>query len=78
MAVNKEKISAKIINIIFKEKKGGALKIVGIKAKKARGLMTNFVIKNTISNPQKLKNFAEENYRFEEKLSDSSNWVFIR
>lgn len=77
-AINPKKISAKIINIIFKEKKGGVLKIVGINAKKARGLMTNFVIKNKIIEPQKLKNFSQENYHFDEKLSDEKNWIFIR
>ncbi len=49
-AVNTKKIKAKIINIIFKEKKDGKLKIVGINAKKARGLMANFIIKNKIFN----------------------------
>ncbi len=44
--VNPKKISAKIINIIFKEKKNDSYKIIGIHAKKARGLMTNFIIKN--------------------------------
>lgn len=76
--VNPQKISHKIINIIFKEKKGGVLKIVGINAKKARGLMTNFVIKNKITDPQNLKKFSEENYRFEKKLSDEKNWIFTR
>lgn len=77
-SVNPKKISHNIINIIFKEKKSGVLKIVGINAKKARGLMTNFVIKNKIIDPEKLKNFSEENYRFEKNLSDEKNWVFAR
>ena len=76
-ALNLKKIEPKIINIAFKEKKGDALKIIGIKAKKARGLMTNFAIKNKISNPQDLKEFKEEKYRFEKKLSDESNWIFV-
>jgi uncharacterized protein len=77
-AINPKKISKKIINIIFKERKNGVLKIVGINAKKARGLMTNFAIKNKIIDSQKLKNFSEENYRFEKNLSDEKNWVFTR
>ena len=77
-AINPKIISAKIINCIFKEQKNDQLKIVGIHAKKARGLMTNFAIKNKISNPQNLKDFSEENYRFQIKLSDESNFVFTR
>jgi hypothetical protein len=76
--VNSKKISAKIINVIFKEKKNGVLKIIGINAKKARGLMANFAIKNKITEPEKLKNFKEENYKFAKQLSDELNWVFVR
>ena len=77
-AVNPEKISKKVINISFKEKKGDFLKVIGINAKKARGMMTNFAVKNKISNPQELKDFTESKYRFDKKLSDEGNFVFIR
>ncbi len=76
--INKSKITKTIINISFKEKKSGALKIIGINAKKARGLMTNFAIRNHITNPEQLKNFSQENYKFDEKISDKNNWVFTR
>ncbi len=77
-AINPKKISAKIINLIFKEKKGDAYKIIGINAKKARGLMTNFIIKNQIAKPADLKNFDLEKYRFSKEMSDESDFVFIR
>lgn len=77
-AVNPKKISKKIVNIIFKENKNGIYKIIGINAKKARGLMTNFVIKNKIDDVEKLKKFSEEEYRFEKTLSGELNWVFVR
>jgi cytoplasmic iron level regulating protein YaaA (DUF328/UPF0246 family) len=77
-AINPKKISTKIINCVFKEKKGDALKIVGINAKKARGLMTNFAIKNKISDVKKLQEFSEEKYRFNKNLSDESNFIFTR
>jgi cytoplasmic iron level regulating protein YaaA (DUF328/UPF0246 family) len=62
----------------FQEKKDGALKTIGINSKKARGLMTNFAIKNRISNPQNLQEFREENYRFDSSLSNNEKWFFIR
>lgn len=77
-AVNPSKISAKIINVTFKEKKGDAYKIIGINAKKARGLMTNFIIKNQITKPADLKDFDLEKYRFSKEKSDESDFVFIR
>jgi cytoplasmic iron level regulating protein YaaA (DUF328/UPF0246 family) len=76
--INTKIITSKIINIAFKEKKADVLKVVGINAKKARGLMTNFTIKNKITNPLDLKNFSEQNYTFQKNLSDESNFVFVR
>lgn len=77
-AVNQKKILAKIINISFKEAKNNSYKTIGIHAKKARGLMTNFIIKNKISNPEDLKKFKLENYFFEKDLSSQFNFVFVR
>lgn len=77
-AIKPKNISQKIINVSFKEQKGDVLKIVGINAKKARGLMTNFIIKNKIQDPLKLKDFSEKNYHFEKNLSDDSNFIFVR
>lgn len=76
--IEQKKISAKIINVIFKENKNGIYKIIGINAKKARGLMTNFIIQNKITEPQELKKFKIENYRFEKSMSDETNFTFIR
>ncbi len=77
-AVNPKKISAKIINIAFKENKNGTYKIIGIHAKKARGLMTNFIVKNKITDPKDLKKFQSENYRFAKEMSDEMNFIFVR
>lgn len=76
--VNPKKISAKIINIAFKENKNGTYKIIGIHAKKARGLMTNFIVKNKITDPKDLKKFQSENYRFAKEMSDEMNFIFVR
>jgi cytoplasmic iron level regulating protein YaaA (DUF328/UPF0246 family) len=77
-AINPKIISKPIINIAFKEEKMGKFQIIGINAKRARGLMTNFIIKNKIGKIAQLKNFCEENYSFNNKLSDQSNLVFTR
>lgn len=77
-AVNTKKISAKIVNIVFKEKKGDGYKIIGINAKKARGLMANFIIKNKLTKAAELKNFCAENYSFFKAESDDRNIIFVR
>jgi cytoplasmic iron level regulating protein YaaA (DUF328/UPF0246 family) len=77
-AIDLKKINKKIINITFKENKNNILKVIGINSKKARGSMTNFAIINKIKNHNQLKEFKEEGYNFNLKLSDENNWIFIR
>ena len=76
--VDTKKIKGRIINIIFKEKKGSDYKIVGIFAKKARGLMADFIIKNKITKAEMLKKFTINGYKFHPKFSDKNNWCFCR
>ncbi|GDX35943.1 UPF0246 protein [Alphaproteobacteria bacterium] len=73
-----KKIPQKVYNIIFKEKKNGVFKIIGINAKKARGLMANYAILNNITDPIDLKKFKDEDYSFNQQLSDPTNWIFSR
>lgn len=69
---------ASIITINFKEKKGDQYKVIGIHAKRARGLMTRYIAQHKIDNPKKLMDFAEEKYRFNKTLSSESEFVFTR
>ncbi len=71
-------IDANILNINFKEKKGGQYKFISIYGKKARGLMARFMIKNRISTRNDLKDFDYEDYRFNASLSEENNWTFTR
>jgi Uncharacterized protein conserved in bacteria len=62
----------------IKEKKNGDLKTIGLFSKKARGLMSKFIIQNKIKNPVDLKNFNDDGYKFNAKYSDDNNFLFIR
>jgi len=77
-AINKNVLNANILDIVFKEKKGETYKIIGIYAKRARGLMVNYIIRNRLENPEALKNFSDEGYRFDKDLSSDSSWVYLR
>ena len=76
--IDQKALKAQIINIVFKEFKGDKYKIIGIYAKRARGLMVQYMVKNRIENPQDLKAFSLEDYRFQQDLSDDTTWVFTR
>lgn len=77
-SVQSKNIKGDIITPIFKEQRGDDFKIISFSAKKARGLMTAFIIKNQIENPEDIKAFSEENYNFHEGLSKEKEWVFVR
>ncbi len=71
-------LNASIITPTFKENKGGIYKVVGIYAKKARGLMSRFIIQHRITQVEDLKNFAVDGYSYNPGLSTFDNWVFSR
>ncbi len=77
-AIQKKELKADIITPVFKEFKNGKYSIIAIFAKKARGLMTDFIIKNRIEDPETLKTFQQEGYEFSEQHSNEKEWVFIR
>ena len=77
-AIDKKTLNADILDIVFKEKKGDNYKVIGIYAKRARGLMVNYIIRNRLDKPEDLKDFTDEGYHFDKGLSNDSSWVFLR
>lgn len=77
-AVNFKKIKGTVISPVFLESKNGKPRIVAVYAKKARGLMCAFALKNNIQDPEDLKTFDYEGYEFSEQYSTSNSWAFIR
>ena len=75
---NFNKISCKIVNPVFKTKKNGELKTVGMLSKRARGMMANYVIKNKIKDYAEVIKFSEDGYAYSKKLSTLSKPVFIK
>ena len=77
-AVQPKLLEGSLLNIGFKEKRNGQLKFVSFSAKKARGLMAKFIIKERLKSPDDLKNFDLEDYKFNKKLSSELEWTFSR
>lgn len=71
-------LKSRLVNINFKEKTEKDLKTIGLFAKRARGEMTNFIIKGQIEKLDDIKQFSAGGYRFSIKLSDEENYIFIR
>jgi len=73
-----KKIRANVIDVKFLDNKNGVYKVISFFAKKARGAMAGFVMKNKIQHLSDLKNFSELGYTFDASNSDMNSLVFIR
>ena len=71
-------LEADLYNIHFKEEKNGQFKIVAFFAKKARGMMCNYIIKNKLTEPEHLIGFDMDRYGYNEELSSERDLVFTR
>jgi len=67
-----------VVQPVFQESRGGAWKVVSFAAKRARGRMARFAIEHRIHDPQQLKAFDADGYRFVPAASTGDTWVFRR
>jgi cytoplasmic iron level regulating protein YaaA (DUF328/UPF0246 family) len=77
-SVDVSSLDATVITPIFKDQKKGVYKIISFYAKKARGLMAAYAIKNNITNAKDLKRFTVDGYRYQTDQSSDREWVFTR
>ena len=77
-SVKPKQLNATIITPAFKEFKDGDYKMIGIYAKKARGMLSRYIIKHQLTDPADIKSFDNEGYKFNKSLSKGSTWVFSR
>ena len=77
-AIDTAKLNAQIITPVFKDNKNGVYKMISFYAKKARGMMSRFIIKGNIQDPMEIKLFSEDGYFYNENLSNGNLWTFTR
>ncbi|BBB25544.1 peroxide stress protein YaaA [Amphritea japonica] len=77
-SVKPKNLQGRMITPVFKDWKNGQYKIISFFAKKARGLMCRYAIKNKITDAEQLKNFNLGGYQYDESLSKEDTWVFTR
>ena len=76
--IDRKAISKKIIDVTFKDKKNGIYKVISFNAKKARGMMAKYVIKNRIRELDKVKNFCDGGYAFSSDDSSTDTLTFLK
>jgi len=77
-SVKPKLLEGRLLNINFKETKNGKTRVVAIFAKRARGMMADYIIRNRVENPEDLKRFRLGGYKFNKDLSDDKQWTFER
>jgi len=77
-SVQPGKLNARIITPVFKDEKNGVYKIISFFAKKARGMMSRYIIHQQLHDPDAIKRFDVAGYRFSADDSSADEWVFNR
>lgn len=77
-SVQPAKLDARIITPVFRDEKKGVYKIISFFAKKARGMMSRYIIHHQLTNPEAIKRFDVAGYRFSAADSGADEWVFTR
>ncbi len=77
-AVNTRRLNAEVITPVFKDRKNGQYKIISFFAKKARGMMSAYIIRERLKKPEDIKGFTTGGYVYSEAMSSPKEWVFTR
>jgi hypothetical protein len=77
-AVKPKLLQGNIITPVFKDWQKDKYKIISFYAKKARGMMAAYIIKQRLKKVEDLKNFSEAGYSYSAEMSKDNNLVFIR
>lgn len=77
-SVSTKKLDAEVITPAFKDRKNGQYKIISFFAKKARGMMSAYIIQQQLKDSESIKDFNTAGYTFNETMSSAREWVFTR
>ncbi len=77
-AIQFKDLKTPVVTCDFLDYKDGKLKMISFFAKKARGLMTRYIIDQNVETIEELKGFNYEGYGFDAQLSTDHKLVFTR
>lgn len=77
-SVKTKRLQGQIIKPVFLDEKNGQFKVISFYAKKARGLMSRYIIENRLTQPEQLMRFDSDGYFFDADASDKGEMVFKR
>ncbi|MDX1476060.1 MAG: peroxide stress protein YaaA [Saprospiraceae bacterium] len=77
-AVNTDLLEGDLYSANFLERRNGEYKFISFTAKKARGWLCRYIIDNRITDPEAVKEFDREGFRYLKTLSSEREFVFVR
>ncbi|RKS87019.1 hypothetical protein DES39_0228 [Orbus hercynius] len=77
-SVNLKKLQGNLISPVFLDEHKGDYKIIGFYAKRARGLMSRYIIKHQLDKAHDIQSFNLAGYQFDAMRSTDVEWVFTR
>lgn len=77
-SVKHNKLRGTVVTPVFKDEKNGTFKVISFYAKKARGMMADFIVRNQIKSAEDLKAFDMSGYQFNADTSDGNTMTFLR
>ncbi len=77
-AVRKSELAGRIIKPVFLDEKNGRYKVISFHAKKARGMLSRFIITQRLNDPEQLKAFNEGGYVYDPTASGTDELFFKR
>lgn len=77
-ALDASALKAQVVHCVFKERRNGESRVIGLYAKRARGMMARFIVQQRLDDPQSLCDFNGSGYRYDRRASTPRELVFIR
>jgi uncharacterized protein len=77
-SVQSRKLEADVVTPVFKDRKGDHYKVISFFAKRARGQMARFIIDHELNEPDAMKKFKADGYRYNKAQSTARELVFTR
>jgi len=77
-SIKPRQLQADIVTPVFKDLRGGKYRVITFFAKKARGQMARYIMDNEVNEPEGLKRFRRDGYRYNKAESGARELVFTR
>lgn len=78
LSVKPEELNGEVVTPVFKDEKNGSHKVISFYAKKARGMMADFIVRHQVKSVEELKAFKTGGYQFDVDLSNEKTLTFLR